>query len=465
MASGEAAADTSHIPYGWCDFEDVYRHWVRVLDDDAVVVEVGSYLGQSAIVWGHAAKIRQRPIRLICVDPWRGVDERYIKEPEFLREQRRILLEGHGSMRPGFEANVAAYGLSDWVEPREMTSVEAAATFADESVDRVMIDGDHEADSVRADITAWWPKLKPGGEMVGHDDDWESVNLAVRLWARDEQVSVFPLSKRCWRVVKPGGPLSWTVPAAVRRCVVSVCCNERQIGRETVKSLLSVMSLEQVAKARLAHGFDGIGMQWFDAQPGVDTLRECAAIHALRHQYSHVLFLDADMEWPADLLSRILGYHDAGIVSGLYHLKMWPHQPVAFKSKTWNDKTGVYDYDYDNDASLAAEEPPALRPELLIGMGCALIPTKVFELMPRPWFAYQRNAVTGLATVTEDVWFCQQAERHGVPMALDASISCKHDAVRGIDHLDRYRATFDLAHIKAGTTPTLPDEVREQVSA
>jgi hypothetical protein len=48
-------------------------------------------------------------------------------------------------------------------------SVRAAASLDDESLDFVVIDAEHSYESVLADINAWWPKLKPGGILVGHD--------------------------------------------------------------------------------------------------------------------------------------------------------------------------------------------------------------------------------------------------------------------------------------------------------
>lgn len=49
------------------------------------------------------------------------------------------------------------------------TSVGAAQTFDDGSLDMVYIDADHKWWSVLQDIAAWWPKLRTGGTMMGHD--------------------------------------------------------------------------------------------------------------------------------------------------------------------------------------------------------------------------------------------------------------------------------------------------------
>ena len=48
-------------------------------------------------------------------------------------------------------------------------SPQCAADFEDESFDFVFIDADHTYDAVKADIAAWWPKVRPNGVLAGHD--------------------------------------------------------------------------------------------------------------------------------------------------------------------------------------------------------------------------------------------------------------------------------------------------------
>ena len=50
-----------------------------------------------------------------------------------------------------------------------MDSVEAAALFAPKSLDFVYLDGDHSLAGVRRDLEAWWPKVRAGGVIAGHD--------------------------------------------------------------------------------------------------------------------------------------------------------------------------------------------------------------------------------------------------------------------------------------------------------
>jgi predicted O-methyltransferase YrrM len=63
-----------------------------------------------------------------------------------------------------------------------MPSAQAAANFADASLDAVIIDADHHYESVRDDLAAWLPKAKRGGIVAGDDyrnPTWPGVAKAV----------------------------------------------------------------------------------------------------------------------------------------------------------------------------------------------------------------------------------------------------------------------------------------------
>jgi hypothetical protein len=48
-------------------------------------------------------------------------------------------------------------------------STDAASIFSSDFFDWVYLDADHSFSAVRADLTAWYPKVKPGGILAGHD--------------------------------------------------------------------------------------------------------------------------------------------------------------------------------------------------------------------------------------------------------------------------------------------------------
>lgn len=64
----------------------------------------------------------------------------------------------------------------------KMHTVDAAELYADEHFDFVFIDADHRYEGVRDDIAAWWPKVRSGGILMGHDfqPTFPGVMQAVR---------------------------------------------------------------------------------------------------------------------------------------------------------------------------------------------------------------------------------------------------------------------------------------------
>ena len=49
------------------------------------------------------------------------------------------------------------------------TSVNAARTFAENYLDFIYLDANHAYEAVRQDLAAWYPKVRAGGIMAGHD--------------------------------------------------------------------------------------------------------------------------------------------------------------------------------------------------------------------------------------------------------------------------------------------------------
>lgn len=75
-------------------------------------------------------------------------------------------------------------------------SDDAAADFADASVDLVFVDGLHTAPQVTRDVQNYWPKLRAGGIMCGHDVNHGcGVNQALEDLGRPYEV----LSGYVWR--------------------------------------------------------------------------------------------------------------------------------------------------------------------------------------------------------------------------------------------------------------------------
>lgn len=68
-----------------------------------------------------------------------------------------------GSTLAAFRENLRAFGATQVVEERIMTSIQAASTWDGAPIRLVFINGAHEYEAVESDFLNWEPLLSPGG--------------------------------------------------------------------------------------------------------------------------------------------------------------------------------------------------------------------------------------------------------------------------------------------------------------
>lgn len=159
---------------GWTDFEDIYQEMVASAVAPAHFVEVGSWTGRSAAFMAVEIVNSDKAIKFDCVDTWLGSHEHTdpssaLFEPELANDKDWLYANFLKNTQPALA----------FINPVRLPSVEAAALYADNSLDFVFIDAAHDYENVKADITAWYPKVKVGGTIAGHDYGWSGVHAAV----------------------------------------------------------------------------------------------------------------------------------------------------------------------------------------------------------------------------------------------------------------------------------------------
>lgn len=155
---------------GWFSFEKVYTKMVKQCNKKAHFVEVGAWKGQSTAFLAVLIANSDKKIKLDVVDHWLGSEnERNSTHKE--ATQRDIFEEFKKNLEP----------VIDYVNPVRKDSVTASKDYKDNSLDFVYIDADHRYEFVKADIDAWYPKVKKGGYIGGHDYEpgWAGVVKAV----------------------------------------------------------------------------------------------------------------------------------------------------------------------------------------------------------------------------------------------------------------------------------------------
>lgn len=175
---------------GWSQFIQHYEDAVKAAPKTgAHFVEVGAWKGKSAAFMAVEIANSGKDIKFTVVDWFKGSDERKHREDPVIQQDR---------LYETFMENIKP--VKHLIDVRRGMSTDVAKQFADESLDFILLDASHDYLNVRADLYAWWPKLKPHGVMVGDDYKWIGVRDAVTEFFRKDPAAE-PLG-RCWKVVK-----------------------------------------------------------------------------------------------------------------------------------------------------------------------------------------------------------------------------------------------------------------------
>jgi len=159
---------------GWFSFQSTYKFIVNAAfaETHNHFVEVGAWYGRSAAFMATEIANSGKDITFDVIDTWEGS----LEHQEGQGSEDKNIVET-GTIYDHFIDNMKP--VEGFYNPRKMSSLEAASTYPNGSLDFIMLDASHEYDDVLADIAAWYPKLKPNGIFAGDDMTWESVIKAV----------------------------------------------------------------------------------------------------------------------------------------------------------------------------------------------------------------------------------------------------------------------------------------------
>lgn len=161
-----------------------------------VGVEVGTLYGEYA-----ECLLATWPGKLHCIDPW-------------IQQSAKIYRDGCNSIDfdEAFErVKKRLVQYNERVTLHRLYSFNAVIGFRDDSLSFVYLDANHDFDHVRADIRGWWPRIKSGGILCGHDykdektDYWNcGVKSAVDEFVAENNLKL-TLTPECtsWWIDKP----------------------------------------------------------------------------------------------------------------------------------------------------------------------------------------------------------------------------------------------------------------------
>ena len=171
-----------NIGEDWFSYPKLYSAAVDYFQTKSNFYEIGSWKGRSSVYMGVEIINSGKEHLFTCVDTWEGCE--FTKDNEAIKDK---------TLYAEFLKNIER--LNGIITPIKSTSLEAAKLVPDSSLDFCFIDASHDHDNVIADIKAWFPKVKLGGVIAGHDyPEWEGVKKAVDEFFGNKIVSKYD----CW---------------------------------------------------------------------------------------------------------------------------------------------------------------------------------------------------------------------------------------------------------------------------
>ena len=165
--------------YGFSDIDlfALYKKMVDRFDSGSHFVEVGAFLGRSAVFMAVEIINSGKNIKFDCIDHWQGSEEHNNNDEVNLERLYEDFLE---NIKP----------VKDIINPIRANSIDASKLYKPNSLDFIFIDASHDTDSVKADVTYWMPRLKEDGVIAGDDLDNGGVAEAVKWFFDNEKLDI-----------------------------------------------------------------------------------------------------------------------------------------------------------------------------------------------------------------------------------------------------------------------------------
>lgn len=166
---------------GFFNFSGLYSEMVKKHLNGSHFVEIGCWKGKSAIYMGVEIINSNKNIKFDCIDNWE-YEQRDKKTGNIIFNGNMTYSEFLKNIKP----------ISNKINHYRLKSVEASKLYDDESLDFVYIDASHKYVDVKNDLINWYPKIKKGGIIAGHDynDYFYGVKSAINEFFFDKKFDV-----------------------------------------------------------------------------------------------------------------------------------------------------------------------------------------------------------------------------------------------------------------------------------
>jgi predicted O-methyltransferase YrrM len=173
--------------------DGLYEYWIQQ-SRPSLIIEVGSFLGYSAIKMAKEIQRLGLDTKIVCVDTWLGSPEHYTMHKGDMKDDRLGYKHGYPTMYYKFISNVILNNVQDIIQPFPFPSSVAFKTLEkildnhDIKADFIFIDGSHEEHDVALDLYYYYQLLKQGGQLWGDDWGWQGVQVAALAFVAQNNI-------------------------------------------------------------------------------------------------------------------------------------------------------------------------------------------------------------------------------------------------------------------------------------
>ena len=159
--------------------------------DEFRVLEIGSWAGNSAIIWGTELIRSGYPGKIYCVDPWAPI---YRESQIGVNVDLRLMngIARRDMIFSLFWHNVKSSGLADVIIPIHCRSADVLSLFKPLSFDLVFVDGSHAYTDFLNDLYQVAPLVKESGFICGDDLELQSDEVDLSVAEQNKEKDFIP---------------------------------------------------------------------------------------------------------------------------------------------------------------------------------------------------------------------------------------------------------------------------------
>lgn len=146
----------------------------KKIPNNGLVVEVGSFLGKSAVEWARGIQSDKKSCQIICIDSFNA-------PPHILKD---LLVTAEFTLPPAStQLEMFRHYTTSFDNIKPLEAFFNQDFEFNQLVDLVFEDSTHSSKYLTYALPFWWSKVKDGGILSGHDYNMREVQVSVDTFA------------------------------------------------------------------------------------------------------------------------------------------------------------------------------------------------------------------------------------------------------------------------------------------